>query len=423
MTNIVVDKQGALQADADAAATLATAPGRYRAHRAGALFVLTLDEGTGAVAREGEVLSLAGDIAAMPLLSLMNMLGQSRESGRLVLKRGPSERVVLLHNGDVASIGSNLPSDRLGVFLVKLGKISEAALEEAQRDSASTGRRIGQVLLQRGFIDSHQLWRAIQEQITELFADVVQWEEGSFVLYRLPAGFQMPPTPPLPMQGLLLEAVRRADEMSIYRERIPSMTARLRRTHRAPSAEFGQDPDEEHAVRAYAVIAPEAAVSDVARALQVADFDATRACYELLKRGLAELVKTSVDGRFSLSREDAHRLDVFNVALREIHDEVVKAGQLESFRVGVAKYLSDSAHGFHVFFRGAAIDDSGAMAVEPLVRNLGALTAEGHEARTVVTEALTELTFFMLFQCASFLDPSADEQLGRRVRLIHASMR
>lgn len=423
MTNIVVDKQGALQADAAAAAALSAAPGRYRAHRAGALLVLTLDEGTGAVAREGEVLSLAGDIAAMPLLSLMNMLGQSRESGRLVLKRGPSERVVLLHNGDVASIGSNLPADRLGVFLVKLGKISEAALEEAQRDSAATGRRIGQVLLQRGFIDSHQLWRAIQEQITELFADVVQWEEGSFVLYRLPPAFQMPPTPPLPMQGLLLEAVRRADEMSIYRERIPSMTARLRRTHRAPPPEFGQDPDDDQAVRAYAVIAPEAAVSDVARALQVADFDATRACYELLKRGLAELVKTHVDGQFALGREDAHRLDVFNVALREIHDEVVKAGQLESFRVGVAKYLSDTAHGFHAFFHGAAIDDSGAMAIEPLVRNLRALTAEGHEVRTVMSEALTELTFFMLFQCSSFLDPHADEQLGRRVRLIHASMR
>ena len=234
MANIAVDKRGLLTPDAASASLLSAGPGRYRAHRAGALVVMTLDEGTGAVAREGEVLALCGDIGAMPLLGLMNMLGQSRESGRLVLKRGPAERVVLLHHGDVASIGSNLPGDRIGVFLVKLGKISSSALEEAQAESTKTGKRIGQVLLARGFIDSHQLWRAIQEQITELFADVVQWEEGSFVLYRLPPNFQMPATPPLPMQGLLLEAVRRADEMSVYRERIPSTSARLRRSQRMP---------------------------------------------------------------------------------------------------------------------------------------------------------------------------------------------
>lgn len=423
MTNFVVDKQGALRADAAGATLLSAAPGRYRAHRAGALVVMTLDEGTGAVAREGETLALCGDIAAMPLLSLMNMLGQSRESGRLVLKRGPSERVVLLHNGDVASIGSNLPADRLGVFLVKLGKISEVTLEEAQRESANTGRRIGQVLLQRGFIDSHQLWRAIQEQITELFADVVQWEEGSFVLYRLPSGFQMPPTPPLPMQGLLLEAVRRADEMSVYRERIPSMTARLRRTHRAPPEGFGQDPDDVVAARVYAILAPEASVADVARALHVADFDATRGCYDLLKRGLAELVKSHVDTHYALRREDEHRIEVFNVAFREIHDEVVRAGPREPFRAGVAKYLADPAHGFHAFFVGVSLDETGALATAPLARNLGALIAEGHDASSVVTEALTELTFFMLFQCSSFLDSAIDEQLGRRVRLIHASLR
>ena len=233
----------------------------------------------------------------------------------------------------------------------------------------------------------------------------------------------MPPTPPLPMQGLLLEAVRRADEMSVYRERIPSMSARLRRTHRAPPDGFGDDPDDAIAARVYAILAPEATVADVARALHVADFDATRGCYDLLKRGLAELVKAHVDGHYALRREDTHRLEVFNVAFREIYDEVVRTGQVEAFRSGVAKYLADQAHGFHAFFVGVTLDDSGALATGPLARNLGALIADGHDASTVVTEALTELTCFMLFQCSSFLDPEVDEQLGRRVRLIHASLR
>ena len=49
--------------------------------------------------------------------------------------------------------------------------------------------------------------------------------------------------------------------------------------------------------------------------------------------------------------------------------------------------------------------------------------AEGHDAGAVISEALNELTFFMLFQCGELLDPQSDEHLGRRVRLIHASLR
>jgi hypothetical protein len=201
------------------------------------------------------------------------------------------------------------------------------------------------------------------------------------------------------------------------------MSAHLRRTHRAPPDGFGQDPDDALAARVYAILAPEASVADVARALHVADFDATRGCYDLLKRGLAEIVRSHVDTHYTLRREDEHRLEVFNVAFREIHDEVVRAGQLEAFRAGVAKYLADPAHGFHAFFVGVRLDDSGALETAALARNLGTLIAEGHDASTVVTEALTELTFFMLFQCSSFLEPAIDEQLGRRVRLIHASLR
>ncbi len=399
-------------------------PGRYRAHRAGTLLVLTLDEGTGAVARDGETLCMCGDVAAMPMLALMNLLGQNRETGRLVLKRGAIERVVLLHNGDVASIGSNLSADRLGTFLVRLGKVSEKALEAAQADATATGKRIGQVLLAHGLIDTHQLWRAIQEQITELFADAVQWADGSFVLYRLGPNFQFPSTPPLPMQGLLLEAVRRADEMSVFRERIPSTTSRLRRTDKEPAPEFLRDHEYDVARRAVAVLKPDASVADVARTLQVAEFDATRACYQLLKFGLAELVKASANApAHRLSREDEHKIDVFNVAFREIHDEVVRAGKLERFVVGVRKYLADPAHAFNALFAQLMPDATGALPNAVLARNLGALTAEGHDASTVILEALNELTFFMLFQCGELLDATADDNLGRRVRLIHAALR
>jgi hypothetical protein len=423
---IVIDKAGnVVSGDAGTRAELAKAAGRYKSHRAGSLIVMTLDENTGAVARDGEVLAMAGDVAAVGLLSLMNLFGQNRETGRLVLKKNQIERVVLMHNGDVASIGSNLPGDRLGAFLVRMGKVREGDLEAAMREAERTGKRIGQALLTKGLIDAHELWSAIQEQITELFADVVQWVDGSFALYRVAPGFTFPTTPPLPMQGLLLEAVRRADEMSVYRERIPTVMARLRRTPKA--AKIDDDPELQLAAAALQVFNAakgESSVADVSKALHIAEFDATRACYDLLKRGLVEVVKAQPgQPALKLKKDDQHKIEVFNLAFREIHDEVVRSGKLEGFVVGVRKFLSDETHAFHNFFRAVAPDPTGALPVDVLARNLGSLVAEGHDAGAVISEALNELTFFMLFQCGELLDQQSDEHLGRRVRLIHASLR
>jgi hypothetical protein len=418
--SLLIDRAGALvRIEQGTRDVLRTVPGTYRLYRAGAVVFMILDENTGTAMKDGESLALAGDIASTPLLSLMNLLGQSRDTGRLVVKSGDTERVVLLKNGDVASVGSNLPRDRLGTFLVRLGRVSEADLERAQQLCAQTGQRIGQILVAQKLVDPHELWGCIQEQITELFAEITQWTEGSFVLYRVPNEHPFPSTPPLSMQGLLLEAVRRADEMSVFRERIAGVHARVRRLPKAPRADI---PPEELA--ALTAVAPEASVAEVARAVQTNEFEATRICYSLLKAGLIEIVKNAAPSGpvFKLGSGDRERIEVYNLAFREIRDELARAGYADAFVDGVRKYLADKNGAWAALFQYVDVDDSGALMVDPLVHNLGQLHAQGMDSTTTLTEALNELTFFMLFQCGEVLDPKSDENLGRRVRLIHASL-
>ncbi|MCC7110166.1 MAG: DUF4388 domain-containing protein, partial [Deltaproteobacteria bacterium] len=96
LPTLLVDRSGAIvRAEPEAREVLKAQPGSYRVHRAGGVVLLILDENAGTAAKQGETLALAGDIAAMPLLGLMNLLGQSRETGRVVLKDGDVERVVL----------------------------------------------------------------------------------------------------------------------------------------------------------------------------------------------------------------------------------------------------------------------------------------------------------------------------------------
>ena len=76
--------------------------------RADSLLVLTLDEGTGAGPTVGESLALAGSLKTNSLLGLFNLLSQNRDTGKLVLKHGPNERVIILNAGEIVADGTPL---------------------------------------------------------------------------------------------------------------------------------------------------------------------------------------------------------------------------------------------------------------------------------------------------------------------------
>lgn len=415
--SVRIDASGTCAAlDSAGRALLATHPGVYKAMRAGSLLVLTLDEGTGAAPRENEELVVAGSLQSGGLLGILNLFAQNRDSGRLVLKRDQVERVIMLKDGDVASVGSNAAEDRLGRFLVRLGKVSEEQLEAASMEAQTTSKRIGQVLITHGHIDPHELWLSIQAQITEIFSDVVQWPDGSFVFYRLPEGHSFPSTPPMSMQGLLLEALRRADELSIFRERIPDRHVRLSPTGKAPAPEL-----DDVAKSALEVLRDGGTVADVCRRLHLTEFDGTRACFELMRGKLVEItVESPPHHEVALSEDQRARIEVYNLAFREIRDEMERSGHVQIFMQSVKKYLQEPSIAHAMLLGGVLPDETGALPVDKLVANLSRL--ESTEPVSFLQEALNELTFFMLFQCGELLDAQSDENLGRRVRLIHAAL-
>lgn len=412
-----IDASGAVTAmEPGARAILGAFPGVYKTLRAGSLLVLTLDEGTGAAPRDGEELVLAGSLAKDTLLGLLNLFAQNRDTGRLVLKKDHIERVIMLKQGDVASVGSNALDDRLGRFLVRLGKVTDQQLEAAENEARVANKRIGQVLVSQGLLDAHELWSTIQAQITDIFSDVVQWQDGSFILYRLPEGYSFPSTPPLSMQGLMLESLRRADELSVFRERIPDRQVRLEPTGKAPNGDL-----EDVELRAFEAIGLGASVADVARLLHLTEFDATRACFGLLRSKLVQIAETPQAAKaLELTPDQKARLEVYNLAFREIRDEMERHGKAGDFIASVEKYLQEPSIAHAMLFSGVLPDATGALPGDQLVLNLARLDTA--EPMDFLQEALNELTFFMLFQCGEMLDAQSDENLGRRVRLIHAAL-
>ncbi len=188
-------------------------PGVYRLVRTDSLLMLLPERNTGTAPSQDETLVIAGSLREILLVDLLGFFGHCGASGRLVIKEGPVERVIVLVDGGVTAIATNAESERFGVFVARFAPVSETDLDIAAKEAAREGIRMGQMLLRKGLIDKKSLRLAIRAQITEVITLTMLMREGSFVLYRSDGQQINSPISPIPMQGILLDASRRADEM------------------------------------------------------------------------------------------------------------------------------------------------------------------------------------------------------------------
>src|SRR5574342_351861 len=168
---------------------------------------------------------LAGDLAGFPLADLVVLVHQSKLSGILTVGSGGVERSVGFKDGEVRSARSEAPGERIGEVAVRLGYLTEAQAAEA----ALAGRPIGRTLVERGLISAKDLWKCFHEQVTAVFHAILLAQEGFFHLADEQEGER--PGVPLSVntQSLLMDGIRRIDEMSLFRARIPGPQAFLHR--------------------------------------------------------------------------------------------------------------------------------------------------------------------------------------------------
>lgn len=355
------------------------------------------------------------DLSAVSAVEIFGLLAQARLSLRVVAVRDGIERVLLFNHGEVASIASNDAKDRIGNFLVRMGLVDRNRLEELLRNAPPSHRRAGQLLVKNGLMSSHELWQAIQRQVTELFCDVSVWNSGHLVVYTLPQGFTFPVTPTMGTQGLLMEAVRRVDEMSVIRSKIPSNQTRICRTAKA----IDLTPD---AQRLVGLCDPSRSVEELLDLMRLPDFELLHLIYSVIQAGGLRIdegrsVHNAPQRKSSAVSEV---IDVFVMALNEILEEIHKAQKNTDFVQALNAYLTDPSNSFAAYFADIQFSESGHLDSQVLLRN--AQSAKPEAPVQGLSDALNELLFFALFQCSEMLEDRIDEDLARRVRMIYATL-
>jgi hypothetical protein len=171
-----------------------------------------------------------GETLDIGVADLLSVLARRRQSGRLAINADGDEIFLYLKYGSVIGVTSSNHSLRLGRILLRLGLIDSSRLDAAMRaqEMSSPPRPLGEILVNSGWVKSDDLLRAAEEQCTEALAKVVIADSGTFMFSH---------DAPLPVQqglvslntmGIVLEASRRADELTTLRRVLPAFDVPLK---------------------------------------------------------------------------------------------------------------------------------------------------------------------------------------------------
>ncbi len=444
-SRFIVDSRGNLTtADGGGASPLAGRSGYFRLQSTSPDWILLLrSPAQGGVQQQRPRVVLAGDCGVFSLADLIAFLGQSRWSGVLRVTAPTGERSLLLKDGDVRSAASDSPQDRIGEVMVRMGFVARQALDKVLAEAPPS--RIGKALVDRGLIKAHDLYKCLNEQIGEIFYGIMVAKEGAFALIDQEIDERaLTHNLSLSMNGLLMDSIRKIDELAQFRKRIPHGRLYVL-PHRVPEDKL--EPEEDALLK---YVDGRRTVVDLGQLARLNEFDATRVVHHLLELRIVKVAEqpgampissgSSLAEPLPVPRRPSgpgstvppppqrpasvvvtgeQVIEVFNTIFREVRDEVAQRGTLEPFLISANAALKGNGVSTSPVLNGLMFSDDGALDEAQLRARYAQLSAEGNLGADPIAslkQALSDVMFFLLFQAGELLESAADEELARRVK-------
>jgi hypothetical protein len=172
--------------------------------------------------------ALEGNLKDFSLADMFRLLASGRKSGTLHLDRPDAQGKVCFDKGRVFFASSNWNRESLGRRLVRAGVISEKQLRQALglqkiQKKEKAGRRLGQILVDEGYLDSKVLENFIHDQINDTLFDLFRWEEGNLRFEGDESCDDEDIGIAVSVENIIMEASRRLEIWNKIREKIPSL--------------------------------------------------------------------------------------------------------------------------------------------------------------------------------------------------------
>ena len=344
---------------------------------------------------DGAVVKLAGEITKPGgLCDIVSLVGHANWKGELVVLDGLTSRSVFFEQGKVIGAQSTAEGERLGEILYQYGALDRAQVAQCM---SLEGKRLGEAAVELGLLTREKLYQLIGRQTEEIVYNMLRVADGTFYFLDRYDESRLMSRHNLSVSGVLMEGVRRMDELSYFHERIPSdehVPVRV-----AGKAEPGKDM-----LKIWHAIDGERSVLEVGRLCELSLFDATQAVFQLFQTGHVQIRPPEPTDPNAI-------VAMFNGAMRLIFRAVEEEGKAAELRLTLTSYASGSGV-YDALFLFAGPNDDGSVRAERIVTNIASLA--GDDALRSLSQWLYDYAAFALFASSPLIAKEAGQIVTRQ---------
>ncbi|HVE76243.1 MAG TPA: DUF4388 domain-containing protein [Actinomycetota bacterium] len=232
--------------------------------------------------------AVEGDLAQVGVPAVFRAVANEARTGCLTISRADAEARIYFHDGLAYHARMTGSGVKLGTRLISAGHLSEDNLRKALevQKSEPEHRRLGEILIERGFVKQSQMEAIVRQQIEDTIFEILRWEGGSF---RFDAGLQSDEDVGVLMnvENLVMGGARRFREWHQITRLVPTLEAIPKfREDEEDTIELALTPEE------WALVSQVDGTSTIAQLAPECGFtelEAARAVYGLVNAGLLEL--------------------------------------------------------------------------------------------------------------------------------------
>lgn len=173
-------------------------------------------------------MALEGNLKDFSLEDMFRLLASGSKTGTLHVEKDDAQGKVCFKKGRVFFASSDYHAGSLGRRLAKGGVISEKQLRQALglqkiQKKEKADRRLGQILVDEGYLESKVLEDFINEQINDTLFDLFRWEEGQLRFEPEETCDEEDIGVAVSVENVIMETSRRLELWNRIREKIPSL--------------------------------------------------------------------------------------------------------------------------------------------------------------------------------------------------------
>jgi hypothetical protein len=238
-------------------------------------------------------LPLNGTLSTMALPDVLQWISTSGKTGRLAVSDGRFRKQIFFSDGVIISSSSDDPRDFLGQFLLANRKITEEQLKKAMESQRATGIMLGKILVMVNAITENDLMDMLKLKAEESLFSLFLWNDGSFEFEDGDVETRSLFPLALKVEDVLLEGLRRYDELQVILKAFPPGDFVLARTDRKLPPKLAQNP---HICRLLEVVDGERTLTDICLELHASEFKVSRLAYELYRQKCLTVISRDQGG-------------------------------------------------------------------------------------------------------------------------------